>query len=145
LCSCTIFGCASFQTGPSLPLPDGERLLIGERGQLHLIERNPQARETVLLVHGYGASSASYLPVVGALAERFHVLAIDLPGFGLSDKREGDYSPDALADVLRAVLDAKGIARAHVVGHSWGSSIVLAFARRHPQRLDKLVIMSGWI
>ena len=56
LCACTIFGCATFQTGPSLTLPDGEALEIAGRGQLHVIERNPQARETVLLVHGYGAS-----------------------------------------------------------------------------------------
>ena len=79
------------------------------------------------------------------LAERYRVVAVDLPGFGLSDRRAGDYSPDALADVLAHVLDAKGIRRAHVIGHSWGSSVVLAFARRHPERLDRLVIMSGWI
>jgi pimeloyl-ACP methyl ester carboxylesterase len=97
------------------------------------------------LVHGYGASSASYLPVIDALAARFRVLAIDLPGFGKSDRRAGDYSPEALADVLAEVLRQKGVARAHVVGHSWGSSVVLAFARRHPDRLARLVVISGWM
>jgi pimeloyl-ACP methyl ester carboxylesterase len=142
---CALTGCATFQTGASPPLPESDRVLIEGRGQLRVIERNPGASETVVLVHGYGASSASWLPIVPELAKRFHVLAIDLPGFGLSDKREGDYSPDALADVVAAVLDQKRITRAHVVGHSWGSSVVLAFARRHRARLDKLAIVSGWV
>jgi pimeloyl-ACP methyl ester carboxylesterase len=138
-------GCIEFQTGPSETLPHGERVALATRGQLRVIERNPTGAETVLLVHGYGASSASYGPVLAALAERYRVLAVDLPGFGRSDRRAGDYSPEALADVLSQVLDEKGVARAHVIGHSWGSSVVLAFALRHPERLAKLVVISGWI
>jgi pimeloyl-ACP methyl ester carboxylesterase len=145
LCICIMSGCATFQTGPSAPLPDAERVLIEGRGQLRVIDQNPTARETVLLVHGYGASTSSFRPVMSRLAARFRVLAIDLPGFGRSDRREGDYSPDALADVLARVLDQKGVARAHVVGHSWGSSVVLAFARRHRGRLDRMVIASGFM
>jgi pimeloyl-ACP methyl ester carboxylesterase len=139
-------GCVHFQTSVSDPLPAAERLVVGDRGQLRVIDRNPSgARETVLLVHGYGSSSASYAPVMDALAAHLRVIAIDLPGFGKSDRRDGDYTPDALADVLADVLTQKGVARAHVVGHSWGSSVVLAFARRHPDRLDRLVIISGWV
>jgi pimeloyl-ACP methyl ester carboxylesterase len=144
-CSCALSACATFQTGPSEALPDNERMQVEGRGQLRVIERNPQAPETVLLVHGYGASSASWKPVIPLLAERYRVIAVDLPGFGRSDRREGDYSPDALADVLADVLDQKRVARAHVIGHSWGSSVVLAFARRHRARVDKLVVMSAWI
>jgi pimeloyl-ACP methyl ester carboxylesterase len=139
-------GCVHFQTSVSDPLPAAERLVVGQRGQLRVIDKNPSgARETVLLVHGYGSSSASYAPVMDALAAHLRVIAVDLPGFGKSDRREGDYTPDALADVLAEVLTQKGVTRAHVVGHSWGSSVVLAFARRHPERLDRLVVISGWV
>jgi pimeloyl-ACP methyl ester carboxylesterase len=138
-------GCVHFQTSVSDPLPAEERVVVGARGQLRVIDKNPGARETVLLVHGYGSSTASYAPVMDALAAHMRVLAVDLPGFGKSDRREGDYTPDALADVLADVLTQKGVQRAHVVGHSWGSSVVLAFARRHPDRLDRLVVISGWI
>jgi pimeloyl-ACP methyl ester carboxylesterase len=144
LCGC-ITGCVGFQTGPSETLPAAERLELPGRGQLHIVERNPGGAPTVVLVHGYGASTASYAPILGELATRFRVLAVDLPGFGRSDRRAGDYSPEALADVLAEILERKGVARAHVVGHSWGSSVVLAFARRHPDRLDRLVIISGWV
>jgi pimeloyl-ACP methyl ester carboxylesterase len=138
-------GCVTFQTGPSRPLPAEERVVLEGRGQLRVLDENPGAREVVLLVHGYGASSASYKPIIPRLKERYRVIAVDLPGFGLSDRRAGDYSPDALADVLAQVLDAKGVKRAHVVGHSWGSSVVLAFARRHRDRLDRLVVASSFV
>ena len=137
--------CVTFQTSPSQPFPAGERLDLPERGRPRVIERNPSATETVLLVHGFGASIDSWRPILPALARRYHVVVVDLPGFGKSDRRPGDYSPDALADVLVQILDAKGIERAHVIGHSWGSSVALAFARRHPERLAKLAVISGWI
>jgi pimeloyl-ACP methyl ester carboxylesterase len=147
-CTCITLvaaGCVRFQSGPSETLPQTERLQLAGRGQLRVVDKNSGAAETVLLVHGYGASSASYAPVIAKLAERFRVLAVDLPGFGLSDRRPGDYSPEGLADVLARILDEKQVQKAHVVGHSWGSSVVLAFALRHPQRLDKLAVISAWI
>jgi pimeloyl-ACP methyl ester carboxylesterase len=147
-CTCITLlcaGCVRFQTGPSETLPQTERLHLSDRGQLRVVEKNAGAAETVLLVHGYGASLASYAPILAQLAERFRVLAVDLPGFGLSDRRQGDYSPEALADVLARILDEKQVQRAHVVGHSWGSSVVLAFALKHPRRLDKLAVISAWV
>jgi pimeloyl-ACP methyl ester carboxylesterase len=165
---CALFtlaaGCATFQTGASDPLPEAERVVLPGRGQLRVIDRSPERApgrspgrapgppaqpgadvETVLLVHGYGSSTASYAQVIPRIAERYRVLAVDLPGFGKSDRRGGDYSPDALADVLAQILDQKGVRRVHLVGHSWGCSVALAFARRHRDRLDKLVIISGWM
>jgi pimeloyl-ACP methyl ester carboxylesterase len=139
-------GCVTFQQGPSERLAAAERVVLPGRGQLRVVEAGPKdAAETVLLVHGYGSSSASWRPILGELAARYRVLAVDLPGFGRSDRRDGDYTPQGLADALAAVLDARGVARAHVVGHSFGGSVVLAFALRHPERLAKLAVVSGWM
>jgi pimeloyl-ACP methyl ester carboxylesterase len=145
--------CLHFQTGPSLPLSERERVELSQRGQLHVIDlpareasRDPDGgADAVVLVHGYGSSTNSYRPIFDALSRHHRVIAIDLPGFGLSDKRAGDYSPDALADVVQQVLDRKGLRRVHLVGHSWGGSIALAFALRHPERLARLVVISGWL
>ena len=142
LCTCTT-ACVTFQRGPSEALPASERLLLGERGQLRVIDRG--AGEPLLLVHGYGASTASYAPLLAELSTTFRVLAVDLPGFGRSDRRAGDYSTAALADLLARILDEKQIPAAHVVGHSFGGAVVMAFAQRHPQRLRRLVVISGFL
>ncbi len=145
--------CVRFQTGASLALAENERLTVGDRGQVHVVDLPPieqsndpaSGADAVMLVHGYGSSIASYRPIFPELQRHHRIIAIDLPGFGLSDRRAGDYSPEALADVLANVLDQKGVKRVHLVGHSWGGSIVLAFALRHPDRLAKLVVISGWM
>lgn len=144
--------CLRFQTGPSLPIDEQQRMQVAGRGQLHVIDlpaREPAAEAgddaPILLVHGYGSSTESYKPIFNELARRHRVIAVDLPGFGLSDRRAGDYSPEALSDVLVEILDQKHITRAHVVGHSWGGSIVLSFALRHPDRLARLIVISGWL
>src|SRR5215471_21057985 len=136
-------GCVHFQEGPvDYGKPAAEFANLRGR-RVHFIDRGRGSR-TVLLVHGYGASKASWEELIDRLAPEMRVLAPDLPGFGYSDRYPGDYSPEALADDLVALLDARGVGRASVVGHSWGASIALAFALRHPDRLDKLVLMSAW-
>lgn len=143
--------CLRFQTGPSTPIDAERRLEIAGRGQLHVIDlpafepRAGQAADTILLVHGYGSSTDSYKPIFDELRRHHRVIAVDLPGFGLSDRRAGDYSPEALADVLAQVLESKGVQRAHVAGHSWGGSIVLSFALRHPDKLARLIVISGYL
>lgn len=144
-------GCVRFQTGPSLTIDPLERIVVEGRGQIHVIDLpaldgvKDEGADAVVLVHGYGSSTASYRPIFGELQRHHRVIAIDLPGFGFSDRRKGDYSPEALSDVLVRILDEKHVRRAHVIGHSWGGSIVLAFALRHPERLAKLVVISGWL
>jgi pimeloyl-ACP methyl ester carboxylesterase len=138
-------GCIHFQEGRSEPLKAEERLAIAGRGQLRVIDRHPDGAAPILLVHGYGASTASYAPVLDELAAQHRVIAVDLPGFGSSDRLAGDYSPGALADVLVEILDQKKVGKVHLVGHSWGASVALAFALRHPDRLERLVLISGWV
>jgi len=136
-------GCVHFQEGPvDYGKPAAEFANLRGR-RVHFVDRGKGPR-TVVLVHGYGASKASFEELIDRLAPELRVIALDLPGFGFSDRYPGDYSPEALADDLAALLDARGVQRASVLGHSWGASIALAFALRHPDRLDKLVLMSAW-
>ena len=146
-------GCIHFQTGPSLALAESDRIVIPGRGQIHVIDLpalegacdTDTGADAILLVHGYGSSIASYRPIISELQRHHRVIAIDLPGFGQSDRRAGDYSPEALADVLAKVINHKGVEKVHLVGHSWGGSIVLAFALKYPEKLAKLVVISGWV
>jgi pimeloyl-ACP methyl ester carboxylesterase len=96
----------------------------------------------LLLVHGIGDSSSSWVPVMPALAERYTVIAPDLLGHGNSDKPRGDYSVGGFANGMRDLLEVLGIRRATVVGHSLGGGVAAQFAYQYPQRCERLVLVA---
>ena len=103
--------------------------------------------EDVVLIHGSGPGVTSYANwrlVIPALAENFHVVAPDMVGFGFSDRPEGvKYGLDTWADQTVGVMDALGIEKANLVGNSFGGSIALRIATKHPDRVNKLVLMGS--
>ena len=99
--------------------------------------------DPVLLLHGLGATKASFLPTVAALADRFRVTAIDLPGFGDSAMPLGaPYDAPFFARVADATLDALEIDRAHVVGNSMGGRVALELGFEHPARTGRLALLA---
>lgn len=97
----------------------------------------------VLLLHGYGESLVAWRGVFGRLADGADVVAIDLPGFGLSSKPATGYATDSLAQTVIRVLDALGIERASIVGHSLGGAVAAAVAVRAPSRVERLVLLDA--
>jgi pyruvate dehydrogenase E2 component (dihydrolipoamide acetyltransferase) len=95
-----------------------------------------------VLVHGFGGDKNSWLFVQQPLSEEHTVHALDLPGHGASTKDVGDGSLDTLADTLLGFLDAVGVERAHLVGHSLGGAVVAAAAARAPERVASLVLLA---
>ena len=100
-------------------------------------------RPVLLLVHGVAGSSATWHAVQPALAQRYTVIAPDLPGHGESDKPRVDYSLGAHANVLRDLMIALGIERATIVGQSLGGGIAMQLSYQHPQRCERLVLVSS--
>lgn len=100
-------------------------------------------RPVLVLVHGIAGASATWRDVLPALAERCTVVAPDLPGHGESDKPRQDYSLGAHANTLRDLMVALGIERATVVGQSLGGGIAMQLAYQHPQRCERLVLVSS--
>ncbi len=98
--------------------------------------------EPVVLVHGFGGDKNSWLFVQQPLAEERTVTALDLPGHGASDKDVGDGSLDTLVAVLTGFLDAVGIERAHLVGHSLGGAVVAAVAKAAPDKVASLTLLA---
>jgi len=97
----------------------------------------------VVLLHGLGATKVSFLPTIGALADRHRVIAIDLPGFGDSDKPLGAaYDAAFFARSVVALLDALDLKRASLIGNSMGGRVALEAGLAHPGRVDRLVLLS---
>jgi uncharacterized protein (TIGR04551 family) len=101
--------------------------------------------EVVVLIHGFGASLESWRGVQDALAHHFRVIAIDLPGFGFSGRPPGDYSPVAESRLVWRALDRLGVGDASLVGHSWGSSVVLSMTLEQPARVKRVALYSAYV
>jgi pyruvate dehydrogenase E2 component (dihydrolipoamide acetyltransferase) len=97
----------------------------------------------VLLIHGFGGDLDNWLFNLDALADRHAVLALDLPGHGQSDPRLPGATLEALAGFVARFLDAVGVRRAHVVGHSMGGAIASQLALDHPDRVDSVALIGS--
>jgi pimeloyl-ACP methyl ester carboxylesterase len=96
----------------------------------------------VLLIHGLGATKASFFDMAAALARSgYRVHALDLPGFGSSSKAPARYGPAFFARSVVAVMDALGIGRAHVVGNSMGGRVAIELGLEHPERVGALALL----
>jgi pimeloyl-ACP methyl ester carboxylesterase len=97
----------------------------------------------VLMLHGLGGTKASFLPSIAALAPRFRTIAVDMLGFGDSDKPLGaSYGADFQARSVETLLDELELERAHFVGHSMGGRVALELGFDHAERIEGLVLMT---
>jgi lipase len=103
----------------------------------------PGTAEPVIAVHGITANSHAWLAVDRALEGRAALLAVDLRGRGDSHALPPPYGMEAYARDLLAVLDACGLERAVLVGHSLGAYAVARFAADHPERVRAAVLVDG--
>ena len=96
---------------------------------------------TLVLIHGFGDHLMTWRAVVDRLADKYKVIAFDLPGFGVSEKPDAEYTLDAMTDRVRALLgDIPG--RLILVGHSMGGEIALNTALMDPDRIEALVLIA---
>lgn len=98
----------------------------------------------MLMLHGFPEFWYSWRHQIPALADRYRVVALDLPGYNDSDKPADldAYRLEALTDTVAEVVRALGYDRCHLVGHDWGGAIAWATADRHPAVVENLVVLN---
>lgn len=98
----------------------------------------------LVLLPGGSLWSYTYRDIIPALATAHTVYAVDLPGSGYTVPHDADFGYDvgAMSDALRGFMSAVGIARASVVAHSLNGSVAVDFAARHPEQVDRLVLIA---
>jgi len=130
-----------------VPLSEHSRFVHVDGINLHYQEFGDDTKPAVLLIHGYRSSVYVWRSTAPLLADQgFHVLAIDLVGFGYSEKpRWFAYSIQAQARILSRFMNRLGIGRATVVGSSYGGAVAATLAFDYSERVEKLVLADAVI
>ncbi|MEX2159154.1 MAG: alpha/beta hydrolase [Dehalococcoidia bacterium] len=116
---------------------------ISLRGLAFHYRDYPGAGRPVVLLHGVASSSRIWLLVGPLLGARFRTLALDQRGHGETDKPDSGYDFASVTDDLAAFIDALGLERPVIAGHSWGGNVAVEFAARHPDVAAGLVLVDG--
>jgi pimeloyl-ACP methyl ester carboxylesterase len=141
--ACTA-GCATgFHGGPMPGEP--KEATFAEVGGSRVRYLDQGEGPAVVLIHGFASSLETWDDVIPKLLPHHRVIALDLKGFGWTDRPDGDYSPPAQAKLVLDLLTARGVDKAAVVAHSWGASIALQMALIAPERVERLALYSAWV
>lgn len=122
-----------------------EKTLTVDGVNIHYLLAGPAHAPRVVFVHGLGGSLSTWSLNLPVFAQQFRICALDMVGAGASDKPAIDYSVPAQANVLARFLDALGPdwQKISLVGHSLGGAVALAFVQRHPERVERLVLVDS--
>jgi non-heme chloroperoxidase len=123
------------------PRPATVALTTGVR--LHYMEQGDPDGEVIVFVHGWPDSWYSFSRVLSQLPQRYHAYALDLRGFGRSDRPADGYTIDDHAADVVAFLEAAGVDRATLVGHSMGTFVARRAAQIAPDRVATLVLIGS--
>jgi pimeloyl-ACP methyl ester carboxylesterase len=110
---------------------------------LAYISMGDPAGAPVVLIHGYTDSARDWVPLLPYLSPHFHLILVDIRGHGRSSKPECCYTRLDFAYDIKLLLDALGVQRADIVGHSLGSIIAQTFAEFWPERTRRVVLISS--
>lgn len=110
---------------------------------IHYYEGGPTNGETLLMIHGFGANKDNWLRFAKHFTARYHVIALDLPGFGDSSKPDASYDVGSQVERLAAFAKALGIAKVHLIGNSMGGHIAALYAARYPEQVLSAALLDN--
>jgi pimeloyl-ACP methyl ester carboxylesterase len=130
-----------------VPNSEHSRFVPVDGAQVHYQEFGDKQNPTLLLIHGYTSSVTAWRTSAPMFADKgFHVVAVDLLGFGYSEKPVAfEYSIPAQARIVARFMNRIGIGRATVVGNSYGGAVAATLALDYPERVEKLVLVDAVI
>lgn len=133
---------------PSLAAASADREIASRTGQvegasLHYLTSGQGP--ALILLHGYTQTSRMWRPIIPRLAEKFTVIAPDLPGIGDSAIPSGGLDMKTAATSIHSLLKSLGVEKARVVGHDIGLMVAYAYAAQYPSETEKLVLMDAFL
>ncbi|PIE80792.1 MAG: alpha/beta hydrolase [Chloroflexi bacterium] len=122
-----------------------ENMYTVENQPIHVIEAGHKGRQVAILIHGWSSSWYAVSPLVGLLAQRFHCIAVDLPGYGKSPAMEQPTTIPLYADLIAGLIEQVSNGPVVLVGHSMGGMTSIALALKHPVLVERMVLLSPTI
>ena len=110
---------------------------------IHYYRGGPANGEVIVLLHGFAADKDNWLRFARYLTDSYQVIALDLPGFGDSDRPAGSYDVGTQAERLGNFLDSLDLDSVHLLGKSMGGHIAALYAARYPQRIRTLALFDN--
>lgn len=121
----------------------GHKTKVNRRAVVYWITEPPKGtNEYILLIHGFGGTYSGLEDVAEILSEKYGILGVDLPGYGLSEPMHRTHSVKNYANFLYEFCQSIGVKKVHVVGHSFGADIAIVLAAKHPALVQKLVLLN---
>jgi pimeloyl-ACP methyl ester carboxylesterase len=111
--------------------------------ELFYFEAGQPNQPHLVMLHGLGDEADTWRHVFLPLAENYHTLALDLPGFGRSDKPDVDYTPEFMLDSILGLLDQSDVSKAILMGSSLGGILAHGLAVTNPDRVAGLILVGG--
>ena len=119
-----------------------EKFLMAGSTPLHIAD-SERGEKCVVLLHGYLESMYVWDDFLPLITPKVRVITVDIPGHGISQVSGEIHTMEYIADVIHDMLDAMGIEKITLVGHSMGGYVSLAFCAKYAERLDGLVLLSS--
>lgn len=117
---------------------------LGDERTVFYREVGEEHDETILFIHGFLGSSYDFIDVMNALKDRYHVVAIDLVGFGLSSKPETyDYGKVNQAKTVHDFMVAKQLTNVIIMAHSMGGEVTIHLTSSYPERIQQLILIGS--
>jgi pimeloyl-ACP methyl ester carboxylesterase len=113
-----------------------------ETGRLRMHVAEAGEGDPVVLLHGWPQHWFCFRGLIGPLAERYRVLAVDMRGFGWSDAPRRGYGKEQMGEDVISLLDALGLDRVRLVAHDWGGVSGFFICVRHPERIERYVALN---
>ncbi|MCA9971126.1 MAG: alpha/beta fold hydrolase [Anaerolineales bacterium] len=117
---------------------------VGEQ-QIHTMEAGRRGRQIALMIHGWSSSWYAMSPLMGLLAQRFHCISVDLPGYGQSPPFNKSTTIPDYVDVLAELIEQVSSDPVVLVGHSMGGMISITLALTYPVLVERMVLLSPTI
>jgi pimeloyl-ACP methyl ester carboxylesterase len=138
-----LFVCATFTNAHAQPKTIASRMAKVDGVTLHYLTAGHGP--AVILLHGYTQTSRMWKPIIPLLAEKFTVIAPDLPGIGDSEIPKDGLDMKTAAIRIHALAKSLGVEKARVVGHDIGLMVAYAYAAQFPAETEKLVVMDAFL